>query len=206
MLKNVTPKKITFTKTEVEHLIKSWLLISSIFAIALTIGQIATIFSLKLISNFLISLVTVGIGFVAHEMAHKILAQKNRCHAEYRADFKMLFGSFILALLGFIFIAPGAVIIKGYITRKQNGIISLVGPIANFLVALLFIPLIILGNPLFVSIAYFGFKVNTWLGIFNLIPFGNLDGRKVLAWDKGIYFSSVGFGIIMMIIGNIILA
>ena len=40
-----------------------------------------------------------------------------------------------ISLLGFTLVAPGAVMIRGRVTRAQNGIISLAGPGTNFLIA-----------------------------------------------------------------------
>jgi Zn-dependent protease len=60
-------------------------------------------------------------------------------------------------------------------------LISLAGPLTNFLIALLFGSLIRLRiEPieLWVQIAF----INILLGIFNLIPIAPLDGEKVLTW------------------------
>jgi Zn-dependent protease len=36
-----------------------------------------------------------------------------------------------------------------------------------------------------------GARINTWLALFNLIPFGPLDGAKILKWSKGIWLVSI---------------
>jgi Zn-dependent protease len=48
---------------------------------------------------------------------------------------------------------------------------------------------------------YMGFRINAILAIFNMLPFGPLDGAKVLAWN-GLFFGvviaiavAVGFGL-----------
>jgi Zn-dependent protease len=37
------------------------------------------------------------------------------------------------------------------------------------------------------EIGRLGVRINLWIALFNLIPFGPFDGRKVLAWSKGVY-------------------
>lgn len=92
-----------------------------------------------------------------------------------------------------IFAAPGAVYITprsyglGYgITQKQNGLISISGPLANIVVALLFLLFSGLGG--FIGlVGSTGFRLNAWLAAFNLLPFGALDGRKVFSWNRVIW-------------------
>jgi Zn-dependent protease len=88
-----------------------------------------------------------------------------------------------------IFAAPGAVHIVprslgfGYgITKRENGLISLSGPLANILVGLGF--LILAGFDGFLGlVGSTGFMVNFWLAAFNLLAFGMLDGQKVFSWS-----------------------
>jgi Zn-dependent protease len=105
----------------------------------------------------------------------------------------MMFFSMILALTGFTFLAPGAVMILGrYISKKQNGIISVAGPLTNLILAGIFYLLNIyafsVGNNFLFLLSMIGVQVNAFLGIFNMLPFWILDGRKVFAWNKVVYF------------------
>ncbi|MBT4538796.1 hypothetical protein HOC32_00765, partial [Candidatus Woesearchaeota archaeon] len=139
---------------------------------------------------FLISLFSLGLGFLLHELAHKFVAQHYGCVAEFRAWDQMLYLALGLALLvGFIFAAPGAVMISGMITRKENGIISAVGPLTNYILALFFfaIGFIVPGTQIWNLIVAWGFQINVILGVFNLIPFGPLDGLKVFRWSPYIW-------------------
>lgn len=169
---------------ERRDLIRSWLLLSVAFGIVLSHGNLAP---LTILINAAIALVTVGIGFVAHELAHKRVAERYGSAATYRADNTMLGLALIMSIFGFLFAAPGAVRIHGHQSVKRRGIIALAGPFANVVVALLFIILYgLLPAPLDAA-AGFGSIINLMLALFNLLPFGPFDGAKVMAWSKGAF-------------------
>jgi Zn-dependent protease len=96
---------------------------------------------------------------------------------------------------GIFFIAPGAVYIYAMrpISIKENGIISLAGPAANWVLCALFLaPFLLFDLPLQLArIFSIGFMVNAWLALFNLIPFFPLDGSKVIAWDWKVWLGAV---------------
>ncbi|PLW80886.1 metalloprotease [Candidatus Woesearchaeota archaeon] len=179
------------SKIESGHLLKAWIAISIAFALVLRDGETS------FISLVFLSGLTVGVGFLFHELAHKLVAQKYNCWAEFRADNSMLIMMLLMSFVGFLFAAPGAVMIHGNITKKRNGIISLAGPATNFILAILFILLIF--TPL-APIGVFGAYINSFLGLFNMIPFLNFDGKKILAWNKPIYISTLVTGVVLLII------
>ena len=158
-----------FSQIEKQHLLKSWVGVSIAFTILNT-----NVFNPSLVIFFIISLLTVGLGFLVHELAHKFVAQKYGCNAEYRSDDKMLLFGILTAFFGFLFIAPGAVIINGIITKKRSGIISLAGPVSNIILGAVFLvlTLIVQNNFLFQVMSY-GLRINYFLAIFNLIPILN---------------------------------
>jgi Zn-dependent protease len=43
-----------------------------------------------------------------------------------------------------------------------------------------------------------GFKINSFLALFNLIPFSILDGAKVFRWDPIIWLVTAGFAGILV--------
>ena len=101
---------------------------------------------------FLISLVTVGIGCILHEMAHKFSAMKFGFWAEFRKDNNMLLIAVVLAVLtGYVFAVPGATLINSIsrdgrsINRQQKGIISAVGPVVNLLLCIPFFIIFLIG-------------------------------------------------------------
>jgi len=194
---------IKTSRTEVVDILKAWLALSLAFTFiyagaSVLGGDIERIFSVKFIFIFLISMFTAGIGFLLHELAHKFVAQHYGCAAEFRAWDQLLYLAVGLAVfIGFIFAAPGAVMISGMITRKENGLISAAGPATNYVLAMLFLGLLYI-LPQWSNIFSTGFSINIWLGLFNLIPFGPLDGKKVFYWNKIVWGAMVLFGVLFL--------
>jgi len=192
--------KIRTSKVELVDITKSWLALSLAFAfvysgISLVRGNISGIFSTTFLQLFIVSLFTAGLGFLLHELSHKFVAQKYGCVAEFRAFDQMLYLAVGLAVfIGFIFAAPGAVMISGMITRKENGIISVAGPLTNYVLAMIFLAVSIF-FPAWRFFAGVGVGINMWLGLFNLIPFGNFDGKKILYWNRYVWSAMVLFGV-----------
>lgn len=182
--KQIKIGKIVTSKIELNDLFKAWLAISVAFAIVL--GGFS--FSMKFIITFFIAALTVGTGFIIHEMGHKLVAQHYGCFAEFRAFNTMLWLAVIMAFFGFVFAAPGAVMISGPVGVRRNGKISMAGPLANLIFALFFLSLLLIPvTGLLKTLAGYGFLINTWLGLFNLLPFWNFDGKKILKWNKVVY-------------------
>jgi Zn-dependent protease len=131
-------------------------------------------------------------GFVAHEMAHKISAQRRGFWAEFRLSAVGLLVSVVTAALGFLFAAPGATMIGGMdeSDREDWGRTALAGPLSNVAFAGVFyvgsIGLFLADSPWYGWLLVLAF-VNAWFAAFNLIPIGPLDGRKVLRWSTGLW-------------------
>jgi len=179
---------ISFSRRELRDLLAAWVALGLAFtfflsrAAAVQFGTNPTSGTLlNLLGAFTESLVTVGLGFLLHELAHKVVAVRFGQVAEFRADYGMLGLAIAAGLAGFLFAAPGAVHHQGYITPRQNGLIALAGPVTNIALALVFLPLVLLPPPL-AGIGDLGVAINLLLAAFNMIPFGPLDGRKVLDW------------------------
>ena len=156
---------------------------------------------------FLISAVGVGSGFLLHELAHKFVAQQFGYFAEYRANRMGLVLIVLMAFAGFIFAAPGAVMIRKasvpqdfYLqdpvgqeelkrqARREELWISLAGPMTNILLAVIFFLLLESGAAgLWAGAANFALFINLTLAAFNLLPFGPLDGKKILDSNRLIW-------------------
>lgn len=182
---------------ELRDITKAWIAISIAFSVILT----KDLFSLEFIINFLISGLTVGLGFLLHELGHKVMAQKYGCFAEFRSFDIMLILAIIMSFFGFVFAAPGAVMISGRINEKTNGKISLLGPLINFILAGLFFLLSFQQSGILNLIGSYGYMINAWLGLFNMIPFWQFDGVKIYRWNKLVYFLMIVLGITMLAIG-----
>ena len=148
------------------------------------------------------ALITVGIGFLLHELAHKAVAVHYGQIAEFRADYGMLGLAIVAGLAGFLFAAPGAVHHQGRISARENGLIALAGPVTNLALAALFLPVAFLGGYAG-DVGSLGVLVNILLAAFNMIPYGPLDGRKVIAWSKPVYVAvaapTIGLGVWLLL-------
>lgn len=158
------------------------------------------------------AVITIGAGFVLHELSHKYYAIKYGARARFVAWPAGLALALAIVVIpqviwgpgaGFFFIAPGAVYI--YATRpismRENGIISLAGPAANIALSLLFIFVYLLfpSWPLAIAaILNLGVMVNASLALFNLIPFFPLDGSKILPWNIYAWLGAVLFSVLLM--------
>ena len=189
---------------ERNDLIVSWLTISIAFAIVLSPGflDVGAFTSL-----FPISAIVVGTGFIFHELAHRQVAKHFGAHAEYRAWRAGLIFAIFSSFLGFIFAAPGAVYIYGNINRKQNGIISIAGPLTNIAIAVVFSLLIILNvNEWINLVGVLGFRINMFLALFNMLPIGPLDGSKVFVWSKLAWGLTIATSFIGVFLAPVLLA
>lgn len=204
-------------RRERSDLLIAWLAISVAFSLVYvggisflggSTGQKATIE--EYLFFLLLSMFTVGIGFILHEMAHKFTAMKFGFWAEFRKDNLMLLVAVAMAaLVHVVFAAPGATMIYGsYISREQNGKISAAGPAINLLLCIPFAIILILSRMIqfnFLSmnaialIGFVGLQVNAMLAAFNMLPVSVLDGKKVLAWNPAVFAVLIvaAFGILI---------
>ncbi len=125
-------------------------------------------------------------AFVAHEMAHKISAQRHGYWAEFRWAPMWLAISVFTSFVGFLFAAPGATVVGGMGNPRDWARTSLAGPLTNLGFAAIFyvgsIGAFVAGSFLFYPLLVIAF-FNGWFGAFNLVPIGPLDGAKVLHWN-----------------------
>jgi len=183
--------RIQFSREELGDLVIAWVALGVAFTIfldprvpeGLLTGAVPGGAVLRL---FALSMLTVGTGFLLHELAHKVVAVRFGQVAAFRADYNMLGLAILFALVGFLFAAPGAVYHRGRITTRENGLVALAGPLTNVTLAGLFLPLTLAGGFLG-EVGNMGVFINVFLAAFNMIPFGPLDGRKVVAWNRAVF-------------------
>ena len=193
--------KINTSEIEIRDLLKAWIAISIAFAIIMRSSL-----RLSFYEVFIVSAITVGTGFLLHELGHKFVAQRYGCFAEFRSFDQMLILAILMSyFLGVLFAAPGAVMIRGPVGKGRNGKISAAGPLVNLALALLFFALLFLGpSGILKAIALYGFIINSWLALFNMIPIGNFDGVKILAWNKAVYGIIVAVSLLFLFMQNFI--
>lgn len=219
-------KKIwEFSEIEKQHL----LLATAAFTLALGfmavrgLGGISTLgintWIITLLLAMPVMLFAVGPAFILHEIGHKLVAKKYGCWAEFRADPKGLrFGIMLSFFLGFLFMAPGAVMVSGLLKRRYNGYIAVAGPLTNLTLFIIGIPMwvFILGitgafdlstipmldsgsrayvdgnsiiwQSMLVDAGVWWLSANLILGLFNMIPWGPLDGAKVKDWNEQVFY------------------
>jgi Zn-dependent protease len=183
------------------ELLKAWAGTSLAFAIYIRGGQVLNDLFLYALA---IAAVTTGIGFLLHELAHRIVARRFGAQAHFVANNAWLLISIAISFLGVFIAAPGAVWHRGYLTPRQGGLIALAGPATNLVLALIFLagsfvlpPRADLLGIRLVDICRIGYSINAWLGLFNMIPAGPFDGAKVLAWDWRVFGVTVAIGLLL---------
>lgn len=204
------------TKIEKRDLLIAWIAIALAFTfIFIRSGVTPETFVLF----FVISLVTVGVGFLLHELAHKFTAIKYGYWAEFRKDNQMLLVAIALAaLVGVVFAAPGATVIYSrdgrMMTREESGIISIAGPAVNLLLCIPFFLMIVagvgMGYPytggllamIFFLTGTVGLSVNSMIAFFNLLPISILDGKKVIAWNPAIFAVTIIASLGLILLAN----
>jgi Zn-dependent protease len=100
----------------------------------------------------------------------------------------------------FKIISPGAVMIAGTITRKEAGKTALAGPLMNITLSTIFTAVAMGVSSTVGIIAVFGAWINAIIALFNLIPFGIMDGLKVFRWNKTIWILAFTASLILTIV------
>ena len=91
---------IKFSEEELIHLLHAWAAITFAFAVVLG-GGLAGL-GPELPQNLIIAGIVVGTAFLVHELAHKALAQKYGCWAEFRKFNLGLILAVLMSFFGFL--------------------------------------------------------------------------------------------------------
>lgn len=129
-------------------------------------------------------------SFLTHEIGHKIIAQRRGLWAEFRLTTWGAVLTFASIFLPFRMIAPGAMMIGGTLQKKDDLVkISLAGPITNLIYSGIFLGLAFTLPLTFDwgSMLLFAAYINAFMAVFNLVPFGVLDGFKIFSFDKKLW-------------------
>jgi Zn-dependent protease len=184
--------RIKSSKTELLHLSVAALLVT---AVGLSLNNYRYI-SWQFLAIFLSA-------FLVHELAHKFLAQFYGSWAEFRAQMYGLIVTAISALpiMPFKFIAPGAVMV-GISDRNRFGRVAFIGPLTNLVMGFALLALSSYYYPYYPYLAA-GASFNGWIAIFNLMPFGMLDGQKIFDWNKVVWGLTMATAMGLFILGYI---
>ena len=189
-------RHVYMSVTELKHLIPAALLIIGIgFSIVLYNNYFSDNYftsygwGLTEMSVFAILLMA---SFLIHEMAHKVIAQRNGLWAEFRLT---TWGAVITLISVFTplrLISPGAVMIAGPAKKDEIGRISIAGPTINLTISLVSLAAAYVTRYVTPSVPYYVLflwiaSFNAFIAVFNLIPFGILDGYKIFSWNKAIW-------------------
>ncbi|ELZ60825.1 MULTISPECIES: SpoIVFB-type metallopeptidase [unclassified Haloferax] len=197
---------VSFSSRELRDLLVAWVALGLAFAIFFAGGGNRTI---QLLTNgsfglaLVVSLLTAGVGFLLHEVAHKVVAVRFNQVAEFRADYGMLAVAIMSALVGFIFAAPGAVYHRGVLTEREHGLIALAGPVTNLLLLVAFAPVLVVGvlvgSDVIRLVGSRGLIINAFLAAFNMLPLGSLDGKTVQSWSTPVFAGVLVLSILLTV-------
>ena len=192
-----------FTGKEIRDLIISFIVIALGFTILYSNGDYSHITLI-----FPIVMIGVGVGFIFHELGHKFVAMHYGYYAEYELWPTGLLIALASSFFGFIFAAPGAVVIySNGMEKKTNGLISIAGPIVNIVLGLIFFLILgSLGNFVYTEtgaivylICVLGTRINFFLAAFNLLPIPPLDGSKVMVWSVPVWLITFAIAAILVL-------
>ena len=187
---------------ETIHLVASLVVLTVAFAYPSTEPTMLAVIALS-----------VGSGFILHELGHKFTAQHYGYTAVYEASpMGLLLAIFLKIITGVVFAAPGAVMIRkrqSYYSNddryydmltqsRETWKIALAGPLINVALAVVFMGIMFLSDSaLMQTMGLYGAYVNVFLAGFNMIPFGPLDGAKVFKHNPAMW-GFVGLPLVLM--------
>lgn len=195
-----------FSRIEIYHLLLAMGVLTLAFSFAFSGNSILFGFKNAQTLLFAIPIAFLGIltAFFVHELSHKFMAQKYGLWSEFRMYPRgLLLSLFFAVFTGFVFAAPGAVMFRGETRNFEMGRIAAAGPLANIIIAAITYPLyrfVFFETPFIGKILGFICLINALLGTFNLLPFGPLDGMKVIRWNGIVWAALFIIAIIMMIL------
>lgn len=201
-------RRVSTSRTEVLHLLIAAGVLTVDIALVRSEINVSSVPGGLSLASFLSSLGVAAVaaltGFVAHEMAHKVVAQRHGFWAEFRMSPTGLFFSVATALFGFLLALPGATMIGGMGDLREWGRTSVAGPAVNLLEGAVFLAAAFVSVPvwdnalLWVTLMFLAL-VNGIFAAFNLLPVGPLDGRKVLRWNRAIWIGTFGLALVFVV-------
>lgn len=199
-----------FSRIETTHLLISMAVLTIVFALIITQnnlfwGFINGGFNLNILPyGLLLSFLGIMTAFFFHEMSHKFMAQKYGLWAEYRMFSQGLRLALLLGIFTpIVFAAPGSVMFRGESRTFETGQIAVAGPLANIIIAMITLPIylfVLFEESMIAEIVAFICLINAFLATFNLLPFGPLDGVKVIRWNATVWIILLIISIVMLML------
>ncbi|MCL5419495.1 MAG: site-2 protease family protein [Candidatus Marsarchaeota archaeon] len=165
-----------------------------------------------------ITALAVTLSFILHELMHKFTAQRFGAIAAFMRSQMGTVITVITAMFGFLIGIPGATVIyTSSFTKREEGIVSLAGPLTNFAVFLAFFTIGIILYPGFIhnitstlsqhyldnsylhNAINFTLFISILLAFFNMLPIYPLDGSKILKWNP-LYYAALIAAIFLLFI------
>jgi len=204
--------KPRFSKDELRDILISIIVLTIAFTLLFRDSTLLYFFKIRLgesmgyIGLFGMCMILVVLSFLFHEFGHKFTAQKYGLWSEFRMWPAGLMLTLVTSFVGFLFAAPGAVMISGNMTREQNGKVSIAGPVVNIVLCAIGIVGWLLTNGTdFVIFFYMLTSVNAMLALFNLIPIPPLDGSKIISWNLAIWIIAIAIAAMEFVMMRFIL-
>ncbi len=94
--------------------------------------------------------------------------------------------------------------ISGVTRVDTYGKVAAAGPLVNIILAIVLGILLrmvdgfVLPYPL-PNLLALGYSFNSWFALFNLFPFGVLDGAKIFAWDKRVWGVMIAVAVLLFL-------
>jgi Zn-dependent protease len=174
---------------EVKDFLIAIFVLFSGYVISIYVDARFPISSLPLV--LLVSFFSIVLAFSAHEGAHRFMAIRLGAIAFFKKWNLGLLLIIVSSLVGSLFATAGAVQFTGITDESKIGKSALAGPATNLIIGTSVYGIYLLGG--FSSISLVGFllinifRINLWLGLFNMIPIPPIDGSKVFRWDLKIF-------------------
>jgi len=199
-------------KQEIKELIIADLALTLAFSLVMIGGIGGLAYSFSIFLYFIpISFIGVSLSFILHEMMHKFTAEKYGAMAGFRTSPYGLAITLLTSFFGFLFGIPGATMIyTNSFTRREDGIVSLAGPLTNFTIFIFSLIIGFILFPHFLPNVLLTFSIDTVyklsfiqnilnmilfisivVAFFNMLPIFPLDGSKILRWSKPVYFATL---------------
>ncbi len=136
-------------------------------------------------------------SFLGHEFGHRQVAKHHKMQTKFRLfniGIIITTVSIVMSFFGGPGIGfPGAVVVIGLEEiSRETGQCKIAGPLVNLIIGgvLIVLALFPLAGLTFFPlnfVLYYAAEFNFQLGLFNMLPFGPLDGRNIIKWKPALW-------------------